>query len=29
MEELIVCQECGTQYEIWEKVCPCCGRVNE
>ena len=29
MDELITCQECGTQYETYEKVCPYCGRTNK
>jgi len=29
MDEIVVCVECGTQYEDYEKTCPLCGRVNE
>lgn len=28
MDEIVVCPECGTQYEDYEKICPLCGRVN-
>jgi ribosomal protein L37E len=29
MEETIVCDLCGTEYDVFEKVCPVCGRVNQ
>lgn len=28
MDDLIICDMCGTAYDSYEKVCPQCGRIN-